>query len=226
MVEKVLAITNSEDVCFNCLKETKVNKIQISSMGWGSGFDGWSTRINLCEDCMKATDPKWWGLKVIEGKTDWDGIYYEYEKEIFEFVNRMPLAGKELFWNKYSTDNYQMESQDYIDYELGVLPHDKCKEYGMYSHQEIRAYEERFPTCQHPVNLIHKDDSKGCWCPFSAHGDYGQKCSSNMSDECYQCAYYLERTTPIKDMLNEDFNDYKFYYIAKLNQEKYKNKFE
>ena len=123
------AIENPEDVCFNCLKETKVNKIHIGAMGYGSGFDGWSTRINLCTDCMKLTNSKWWELR--EKQCDWDkednhGFYeYEYENEIFDFVRNMSVEGRELFNNRYSTDNYQMEPQDWIDYELDILPHEK-----------------------------------------------------------------------------------------------------
>lgn len=226
------AIENPENVCFNCLKETEetnLNKIYFPEMGYGGGFDGWSTRINLCEDCMKLTNSDWWKLKEKPLKESgvWSDFYeYEYEDEIFKFVNQMPLLGQELFWNRYSTDNYQMESQDWIDYELKILPHEKCKEYGCYSHQEIEAYETRFPICQHPANRIWKDGSKGCWCPFGASGEYGQKCGLNISDKCYQCKYFTERTTPIKDINAKDYKDYEVYYKAKLNQDKYKNRFE
>lgn len=225
------AIENPENVCFNCLKKTEVIKIHIGAMGYGSGFDGWSTRINLCEDCINQTNKEWWKLKEIQ--CNWDkeynhGFYeYEYEDEIFEFVNKMPLIGQELFWNRYSTDNYLMEPQDWIDYQLDILPHEKCKEYCLYSPQEIEAYKTRFPICQHPVNRIFDDNSKGCWCPFEATGEYGQKCDEyNISNECYQCKYFTKRTTPIKDVDNKDYDDYEVYYKAKINGNKYKNKFE
>jgi len=224
------AIENPEDICFNCLKETNVSKIKIYSMGYGSGFDGWSTRINLCTDCMKLTNNKWWELR--EKQCDWDKennhgfSEYEFEEEIFDFVRNMPIEGRELFNNRYSTDNYQMEPQDWIDYELDILPHDRCKEYGMYSPQEIEAYNDRFPTCQHVANRIWNDGSKGSWCPFGASGDFNQICSINMSDECYLCKYFIERTTPIKDILAEDYEDYEAYYKSKINQDTYKSKFE
>jgi hypothetical protein len=222
-------IQNPENVCFNCLKETTVHKIDIPALGWGSSFDNFSTRINLCNDCYNLTNPNWWNLNIIKAEIDWHGEHYEYENEILNFVKQMPLAGQELFYNRYAygaNADYYMEAQDWIDYELGILPHEKCKEYGLYSPQEIQAYKERFPICQHPVNIIYEDGSKGCWCPFGAYGEYGQKIGLNICDECYQCDYFTQRTTSIKDILYKDWEDYKVYYISKLKQEEYKKKFE
>ena len=117
------AIQNPENVCFHCLKElhgTDLIKIHIPEMGWDSKFDSWGSRINLCNSCYNLTDPEWWELEEIIGEY---GSYYKYEDEIFNFVKQFPLAGQELFWNKYSTDWFYMESQDWIDYELGILSH-------------------------------------------------------------------------------------------------------
>jgi hypothetical protein len=224
MSKENIAVHNPDITCCNCLKETdKIHVIQIPSMGYGSGFDGWSTQVNLCDECLAKTDPEWWKLKIINEYEYMES--YEFEDKIFKYVGSMPLAGKELFWNRYSTDNYLMKSQDWIDYELGILPHEKCKEYGCYSHDEIKAYEERFPKCQHPVNRIWNDKSQACYCPFGSTGDYGQICSCNISDECYQCEYFTDRTAPIRDINNDDYDDYEIYYRAKLNAEKYKNNF-
>lgn len=222
------AIQNPENVCFNCLKETTVYKIKIPALAFGSSFDNFSTKINLCDDCYKLTNPDWWKLNIIKGETDCDGKYYEYEDKILQFVNQMPLAGQELFWNRYATgaNASYMEAQDWIDYELGILPHEKCKEYNLYSPQEKQAYRERFPVCQHPVNVIYKNGSNGCRCPFGAYGKYEQKVGLNICDECYQCKYFEQRKTPIKDILYKDWEDYKVYYISKLKQEEYKKKFE
>jgi len=126
------AIQNPENICFNCLKETIVHKINIPALGWGSQFDNFSTKIQLCDDCYKLTNPKWWNLNKIKGKTDLDGECYEYEDEILNFVEQMPLPGQELFYNRYATGefaSFHMEAQDWIDYQLGMLPYEKYKEY-------------------------------------------------------------------------------------------------
>jgi hypothetical protein len=217
------AIQNPENTCFNCLKETAIHKISIPALGWRSQFDNFSTRIQLCDNCYKSTNPDWWKLNIIQGKTNWDGEYYEYENEILQFIEQMPLAGQELFYNRYATgaDADDMEAQDWIDYKLDILPHEKCKEYGLYSPQEIQAYKERFPICQHPVNIIYEDGSKGCWCPFGAYGEYGQKVGLNICDECYECKYFKKRRTPIKYISEKDWIDYKIYYIVKLKEEEF-----
>lgn len=224
------AIQNPENTCFNCLKETIVHKIKIPALGWGSQFDNFSTRIHLCDNCYKLTNSNWWKLKTIKGKDDLSGVWYEYEDEILNFVEQMPLAGQELFWNRYATGafvSYYMEAQDWIDYRLGILPHEKCKEYGLYSPQEIQAYEERFTSCQHPANRVYEDGTKNCWCPLGAYGEADQKIDNhNISEECYECKYYTLRKTPIIEIKDEDWNDFRIYYIAKLKEEEFRNKFE
>lgn len=126
------AIQNPENVCFNCLKETTVHKINIPALGWGSQFDNFSTRIHLCDNCYKSTNPDWWKLKIIKGETDRDDAYYEYENEILNFVEQMPLPGQELFYNRYATGefaSFHMEAQDWIDDQLGILSYKIKKEY-------------------------------------------------------------------------------------------------
>ena len=133
------AIQNPENVCFNCLKETIVHKINIPALGWGSQFDNFSTRIQLCDNCYSVTNPDWWKLNVIKGKTDLEDEHYEYEDEILNFVNQMPLAGQELFWNRFASGAFvdiYMKAQDWIDYKQGILPYKKRKEYGLYPTQE------------------------------------------------------------------------------------------
>ena len=123
-MNKNKAIQNPENTCFNCLKETIVHKIKIPALGWGSQFDNFSTRIHLCDECMKLTNSEWWKLKIIKDKTDLDGKCYEYEDEILNFVEQMPLPGQELFYNRYATGEFaifHMEAQDWIDDQLDIL---------------------------------------------------------------------------------------------------------
>ena len=222
------AIQNPEGVCFNCLKRYEhIIKISIPALGYGSSFDNLSTRIQLCFNCISNTNMEWWKLNVVEN--EYTG-YYEYEDEIIDFVKSMPLSGQELFFNRFASGAsimFQMEAQDWIDYKMGILSHQKCKEYGLYSPDEIKAYKERFPKCQHVVNKIYDDGSRASWCVFLANGEYNQKCSKNPSDKCYNCSYFQERKNSVIENISEgDFNDWRIYYISKLKEDVYKDKFE
>jgi len=225
---KPLAIQNPENTCFKCLQDKQVHKICIPSLGYTSYFDNFSSRVYLCDTCLKQyTNLEWWKLEIIENKEDWYEIYYKYEKEILEFINTLPIQGQELFHTRFAHgDKSYMEGQDWIDFELGILPHEECEKYGYYSPQEKNAYKERFPICQHPVNKIYNDDSKSSWCPFGSHGKYNQICGDGVCDDCYECTYFKERETTIRDILEDDWNDYVVYYKNKINGDKYKEKFE
>jgi hypothetical protein len=131
-------IKNPEHTCFNCLKETKVHTIEITQTGYGSRFDGLSTKIQLCNECYKLTNPNWWKLEQIPikelNKLGEDFYEYKYENEIFEYVNKLPLLGQELFFNHFASGasaDFKLEAQDWIDCELGILSDEKCMEYGL-----------------------------------------------------------------------------------------------
>ncbi|MDD4530918.1 MAG: hypothetical protein PHO80_05220 [Candidatus Gracilibacteria bacterium] len=120
------SINNPEHTCFNCLKETKVNlhTIEIAQTGYGSKFDGLTTKIQLCNKCYKLTNPEWWKLEQIPikelNKLENDFYEYKYENEIFEFIKHLPIAGQELFLNHFASGagaDY-MEAQDWINGEL------------------------------------------------------------------------------------------------------------
>jgi hypothetical protein len=194
-IEKVLAVKNPNNTCCNCLKEKQTHKIMICELGYGSSFDGFSTRLNFCEDCLQLTDKKWWNFETLEENEYCHS--YKYEKEILEFVKQMPLAGQEMFYNQFSNSHHcNMSSQDWIDHQLGILPHEKCKEYGFYSPDEIKAYQDRFPNCKHVKINIYSDGSKGSRCFMSASGDGDGKCYG-VSDECYMCGSFEERNGEI-----------------------------
>lgn len=206
-----LAVVNPDVTCFKCLKGfDKVKHIMIHALGWGSGFDNFSTQINLCHDCYETTDPKWWELKVCgnfdeNGNYDEHGEWYEFEGEIFKYVNSLPIAGQELFYSRYSYGAcaHHMEPQDWIDYNLDILPHEKCKEYGRYSPQERTAYRDRFPTCGKVFRKTYSDGSSCCKCNFGAHGTTDGECDKyNISKECYMCKQYIPRLEAIK-VVNE-----------------------
>lgn len=206
-MNKVKAIENPDCTCYKCLKkfnDEQLNIIHIPSMGWGSRFDNWSTEIHLCNECIKETNPEWWKLEEVVGEDDWGGSWYKYEDDIFNFVKTLPLEGQELFWNRYSTYNYCMEAQDWIDYELDILPHEKCKEYGMYSPEERKAYEERFPNCDKVKIVVYSDGSQGSRCPFGAFGNKDGTAEGHQTQtECYKCMAFKNRENNI-ETYNED----------------------
>lgn len=221
-MEKIKAIKNTEKLCWKCLKEKDmIHLIELENLGYGSIFDSCSAKIQLCEECYNDKGPDFWS-KELTYNTEEDEKYgwwhYKHENEISEYFQALPIESQQFIFNEYYEGAYFMEPQDWIDYELGILPHEKAKEYGLYSTQEIEAYKERFPKCKHPVNRIFSDGSAGCWCPFDASGGYNQVASVNISDECYQCPYYEERkeNDKIKDISEKDYGKYKVLAKAEL----------
>jgi len=220
---------NNERLCYCCdtlqPKEEIIHKLGFSnhSRGYGSSFDNESLEIQLCSSCYKDEYAKWFDeIPEIE-----EGDFYEdykYEKDITDFINSFILENQEYVLN--GAGDFTMDRQDWIDMENNILPDGKYKEYRMYSPSEAKSYEEKFPTCHYPVNRIYSDDSKGCWCPFGACGNIGQTTSPNISDECYYCDYYKVRETPIKDIEDNDFEDYKLYIQSKLRQDELNSKFD
>lgn len=234
--------------CMNCLEKVEnipYLQIVITDMGYGSYFDGWGTKIILCKKCMeetKITDLVDIDLKYeasyIEGKIkeesinltdDYYSSCYNNEDNIFKIVKSFPLAGRELFYNRFSHgwSEHYMEPQDYIDYELKILPYDKCKEYQLYAIEEIESYRNNFTTCKHPINYIYEDGSKGCACIYGAKGRYNQQIEKhNISSECNNCSHYNIRELPIKEMTREEYDELKTYIISKENYLKFKDKYE
>lgn len=247
MNDKILAIKNNDGLCYKCLNiydESKINIIEIEELGYGSGFDGFSSKLQLCDTCKSKTNSQWWKLKVLKNKeNNFTYEYYEFEKEILEYIEELPLQSQELFYNENgygSTANYKMDSQDWIDYELNLLSHEKCKEYGLYSLQERQAYYDRFPTCGEVFLKIYSDNSSGCYCKYGASGNKDGSCNENISIECYQCSHYIPKqgsmkiinemdefvkheTQRLKEMLNYATKNLK---LIEKDPKKYRQKFE
>ena len=220
------AIDNHENICFKCLQEKPIKTYHLYRSDYGSSFDNNYTHLQICNNCSPDKIESWFNEEpeIIDGYC----ANYELEKDILEFVNLLPLEGQELFWNRcaYGACAYIMDSQDWIDKKLGILPDEKYEEYGFYSPRQIEAYKERFPNCEYSTNEIYNDSSKGCWCPFGANGEYGQIADAhNISDECYECKYYKPRETEIKDIKHEDFEDYMAYIRSNINFAKWEEKF-
>lgn len=229
MCQRVKAVHNVDSLCWNCLrKKDDVRIITIQESGYGSSFDGFSTRIQLCGECYNESQkekPIWNMDKVNKNMVH----CYKYDKEMEHYIDSLPIVSRELVYNTYAkgaSSGWKMKPQDWIDYESGLLPHEKCKEYGLYSPQAISAYEERFPKCQHPVNIIYSDGSKECQCPNYVCGNYGQACKNgSIGEDCYNCPYYKERTAPIIEVSADDFNDYAYYALYHINKEDWEKRF-
>lgn len=220
------AKSDIKGLCWKCLKVfDEVTIIKIEQLGYGSCFDGWSTEIHLCEDCLKDSNKEIWNMDVVV-----DGYCEEYKHEeaMIKYINSLPLVSKQFVFNEFDTgwDARVMNPQDWIDYEEGVLSHLKCKEYGLYSFEEIDAYKTRFPKCEYPVNRVYKDGSVGCWCPFGATGDVNQETSINISSDCYKCPYFKKRVSILRDIANEDWKDYKLYVMSTVKKEELEKKFK
>ena len=221
------AIKDHKGLCWKCLQtKENVKIIEIPELGYGSGFDGFSTEIHLCEKCYNESNPKIWELNILHPDDEFGGEY-EYEEEIFNYFQSLSIEGKQFVYNEFDKgwDARPMPPQDWIDYEEKTLSHERCKELGLYSHQEIDAYRERFPICEHPVNKLYEDGSCGCWCPFGAHGRKDQTIDSNISDACYMCEHFKERTSPRKEILSKEWEEYKLYVKYNANKKNLEEKF-
>ena len=186
----------------------------------------------MCDECYEKSNPHIWNLNI---KTDrdengtWWGEEYEFEKEMFDYFNQMPILGQQFVLNEYQSGwnaDRILDPQDWIDYEEKTISHERCKELGLYSHQEIDAYRERYPICEHPVNRMYKDGSCGSWCPYGANGRENQVIDSNISDKCYMCEHFKVREKPRKSIKNEDYDDYKIYVLYGKVMDELKKKFD
>lgn len=198
----IVALTD-HSICMKCLSKKATHTYSIYGRGYGSIFDGTNTKLQLCDDCHKEEYETWFN----EDST-YDDYYenYTYEDNIKGLISSLPLEAQELFHNTFSNgwNSHFMEAQDWIDYKLDELPHDKCKEYCMYSPQEIKAYEDRFPTCGHVFLKTYSDGSGGCKCANGASGNKDGSCGLNISRECYQCTEYTPRVDKMKEINEVD----------------------
>lgn len=102
-------------------------------------------------------------MKLLDDNDIYDDSYL-YDNEMSSYLHNLPLESRELVFNRNSYGacaDCNMKPQDYIDYELDELPHNKCKQYCMYSPQERAAYKERFPNCEcvkiKNIAMVHRE---------------------------------------------------------------------
>jgi ribosome-associated toxin RatA of RatAB toxin-antitoxin module len=73
------------------------------------------------------------------------------------------------------------------------MPDEEMEEKGMYSPRQIKAYKERFPTCDKVSIIEYKDGSRVSRCIYWAFGDEHGQCGLNTSNKCFDCASYSKR---------------------------------
>lgn len=226
MNSKNIKAVEDECLCMKCLKNKATHIYPVSYRGYGSIYDMTDTRFQCCDECDRPEYKEWF----FETPTVNENEYvenYKYEDNIYELIKSLPLESQELFENRFDrTNDYPMEPQDWIDYELDELPYEECKEYDLYSPEEKAAYRENFPTCEYVVNVIYNDGSKNSICPFGAYGEYNQNLSNNISTMCYRCHCYKKRKSPIKKIERNDLKDWCDYMSVKIQKESLKKKFE
>lgn len=201
--KNIVALKDTE-ICMKCLKKKATHTYKIQCRGYGSRFDNFNSYFQLCDDCHDDKYDTW----VNEFSSGYDengefiGEEYEHEEEIAKFIESLPLESQELFENRFlygACANYNMDSQDWIDFKLDELPHEKCKEYGFYSPQEKLAYSERFPKCANVKLKIYRDGSGCCECDRGVFGNKdGTAYDYCQSDKCYMCASYSPRNGDIE----------------------------
>ena len=224
MNSKGIVAIKDETICMKCLKNKATHTYYITYRGYGSSFDDMDTKFQCCDECDRPEYDEWFNEKeVMDDYVE----TYQYEDKIWDLIRSLPLESQELFENKFDNRGWQMDSQDWIDYELDELPHEKCKEYGLYSSKDIEAYNSKFTTCEYVANVTWDDNSKSSWCPFGASGNYDQKIDEcgNLSDKCTDCRFYKKRETPIKEIKGEDLGQWEHYMSVKLQEEDYNKKF-
>ena len=212
MNSKGIVAIKDETICMKCLKKKAAHTYYISYRGYGSSFDDMETKFQCCDDCDKPEYDEWFNEKEV--MNDYVETY-QHEDKILDLIHSLPLESQELFENRFENRGYKMDSQDWIDYELNELPHEKCKEYRMYSPQERAAYKERFPNCECVKINKYKDGSQGSSCPYGAHGDKDGNIGLNIWNECYMCTHYKPREGDIEiiDKVDEYYKNEKDRFI-------------
>lgn len=235
--KRIVAIKDDDCLCYKCIQKKnkeKIHIIHIGSMGYGSDFDNFGTKLQLCDECYVESikDKPIWDMEVVYGQMHFDNYIskedvpesqivsefidnrYRYDDEMSNYLSELPIESKELVFNRNgygACANDIMSAQDYIDYQLGELPHIKCKQYGLHSSQEIAAYKERFSNCGCVKIDKYYDGSQGSSCPYGARGDKDGNIGSNIWNECYMCTHYIPRRGDIEivDKIEEYYKNEK-----------------
>lgn len=154
MNSKGIVALKDTKLCMKCLKNKATHTYTIFGRGYGSLFDMSNTKFQCCDECNKPEYEEWFNETevMVEGY----GETYQHEEKVKDLIKSLPLESKELFFNRFENGfwkQFDMEPQDWIDFELDELPYELCKEYGHYSPKDIEAYNTKFTTCEYVINV-------------------------------------------------------------------------
>jgi hypothetical protein len=65
--KNIVPLNYSEKLCFKCLKEynpSDMTTIYIFDQGYGSLFDGFNSKLQLCPDCYNKCDTSMWSMEI------------------------------------------------------------------------------------------------------------------------------------------------------------------
>lgn len=165
-MKKLMPITNKK-VCMKCLKEKEsVKHYHLYERGYGSDFDGLSSIIQVCDECKPESLEEW--LNENPSFPFGDNITedYQYEDEIQDFMVKLPLEGRELFWNHYAKgfSANMKDRDDFLAIESGTASDEIYKKYNMLTPNEMKMSKKRYPTCANVIDVIYSDNSRGNRC--------------------------------------------------------------
>lgn len=132
-MSKIKYIKHTEKLCLKCLKEHEdINSYILYMRGYGSKYDSFASKLQLCDECSKESHDDL--ILWFNEQPTYEDKYietYKYEDNISSFIESLPIQGREIFENHIAHDYDRMESQDWIDIELGIASNDVLDKYGL-----------------------------------------------------------------------------------------------
>ena len=99
---------NVIEKCMKCSTDKNVSAIDILPLKYGSRFDGWGTRVFLCDKCLAESPFN--SVIVVEDDELADGstavnddiLQYKNEDWMFDYIESLSLESQEKFFNSYA----------------------------------------------------------------------------------------------------------------------------
>ena len=145
---------------------------------------------------------------------DFDETFFEYEheREMYDYINSLPIEGQELVYNRLGEDrgkSCKHDPQEWIDYHLGELSYELCKKNHWVFKGEFESYQNHYEKCGHVKNVIWNKGGKDSQCFINplVKGEFGGGCSK-VGTGCYDCEYFKERDKEIETVDLSGIDDY------------------